>query len=193
MEVNTQYAGVSYAGYYAAKTTSTTTFESTIDAQGTADEKRMSAKNYTETVTSKELFYQQYYMGRYEAAHNALTKTQELALLGDTTVGISSNESVKECASLEKNDEDKVWTITAFTEDGIICTQGKKGETFKELWKIDYQHTDDAKRVWDFLDQFDSDADLKFAGLKSFWEDFLSSDQNGDEILKELDLLMSES
>ena len=54
MEVTTQYAGVSYAGYYATKTTSTTTFESTIDAQGAADEESMSAKNYTETVTSKE-------------------------------------------------------------------------------------------------------------------------------------------
>ena len=41
MEVTTQYAGVSYAGYYATKTTSTTTFESTIDAQGAAAEERM--------------------------------------------------------------------------------------------------------------------------------------------------------
>lgn len=31
-----------------------------------------------------------------EAAHNALTKTQEMALTGDTTVGISPNESDKE-------------------------------------------------------------------------------------------------
>ena len=54
MEVTTQYTRVSYAGYYATKTTSTTTFKSTIDAQGTADEERMLAKNYMEKVTLKE-------------------------------------------------------------------------------------------------------------------------------------------
>lgn len=113
-----------------------------------------------------------------EAAYNALTKTQEMALIGDTTVGISSTENVRECASLEENEEDKIWTITAFTEDGIICKQGKKGEDLKELWRIDYKNADDAKRVWEFLDKFDSDADLKFSGLESFWENFLSSNQN---------------
>ena len=411
MEVTTQYAGVSYAGYYATKTTSTTTFESTIDAQGAAGEESMSAKNYTETVTSKELYYQQFnimanqipadnpvvqqtrnlgigflfvgnvgmgmtatqimneesedtiievrvatgekqyetfqvnlaevnpgnasaiemfafcqyadangtgvsgkwgswhylkefstgfqerleYSSLEDAANqkkdwtealskskytinkestgetmsaadvfkilvetlkeehkltpdniaveedwremddvnwnkllehidkyiddfkerlkqleeqtekatmkanadapadqraaaisnailNALTKTQEMALFGDTTVGISSNESVRECASLEKNDEDRVWTITVFSEDGIICTQGKKGETFKELWRIDYKNPDDAKRVQDFLDKFDKDANLIFSGYKDFWEEFLTENVDGDSL-----------
>lgn len=306
MEVTTQYAGVSYAGYYATKTTSTTTFESTIDAQGAADEERMSAKNYTETVTSKEstgetmgaadvfkmlvetlkeehkltpdniaveedwremddenwnklLEHIDKYIDDFkerlkqleeqtekaamkanadapadqraaaisnailstinsgtadgssevgyleklswtyematddqailstakmanEAAHNALTKTQEMALFGDTTVGISSNESVRECASLEKNDGDRVWTITAFSEDGIICKQGKKGETCKELWRIDYKNPDDAKRVQDFLDKFDKDANLIFSGSKDFWEEFLTGNVDGDSL-----------
>ena len=117
-----------------------------------------------------------------ESAHNALTKTQEMALFGDTTVGISSNESVRECASLEKNDEDRVWTITVFSEDGIICTQGKKGETFKELWRIDYKNPDDAKRVQDFLDKFDKNANLIFSGSKDFWEDFLTSNLDGNSL-----------
>lgn len=117
-----------------------------------------------------------------EAAHNALTKTQEMALFGDTTVGISSNESVRECASLEKNDEDRVWTITAFSEDGIICKQGKKGETLKELWRIDYKNPDDAKRVQDFLDKFDKDANLIFSGSKDFWEEFLTGNVDGDSL-----------
>lgn len=322
MEVTTQYAGVSHAGYYGTKTTNTTTFEETIFNQGRDDEMCASAKAYKETVTPQELYYQQcsssvdqisaanqevqqtrestgetmsalevfrmlaetlkeehkltpdniavekdwrkmddeewnkllesidkyidafkerlkklkerteeaamkagadapadrrvtaisnailsvinsgYFFSQEsnleklswtyemetddqtilavakaanEAAHNALTKTQEIELLGDTTVGISSGENVKECASLKETQEDKVWTITCFSQDGIICKQGKKGEKLKELWRIDYKNTGDAKRVWDFLDKFDPDTDLKFSGLKSFWESFLSS------------------
>ncbi|MDD6844125.1 MAG: hypothetical protein PUE32_00920 [Clostridia bacterium] len=305
MEVTTQYAGVSYAGYYATKTTSTTTFESTIDAQGAADEERMSAKNYTETVTSKEstgetmsaadvfkmlvetlkeehkltpdniaveedwremddenwnklLEHIDKYIDDFkerlkqleeqtekaamkanadapadqraaaisnailstinsgtadgsseagyleklswtyematddqailatakmanEAAHNALTKTQEMALFGDTTVGISSNESVRECASLEKNDGDRVWTITAFTEQGIVSNKCQNGKIISH-WELNYKNPDDARRVQDFLDKFDKEANLIFSGSKDFWEEFLTENVDGDSL-----------
>ncbi|MGN0376973.1 MAG: hypothetical protein ACI4ED_04990, partial [Suilimivivens sp.] len=99
---------------------------------------------------------------------------QELALTGDTTVGISEAENAKECATLDENDEKKkTWTITAFTEQGIICSECTDGVT-RELWKIEYENQEECQKVWDFLGRFDKDADLKFAGSKSFWEDFLA-------------------
>jgi hypothetical protein len=103
-----------------------------------------------------------------------LTKSQELALTGETTTGISGTGDTRECATVEENEnKEKTWTITAFTEQGITCTQSKNGVS-TELWRIDYQNADDYQKVWDYLDQLDEDADVSFVSNKSFWEDFLS-------------------
>jgi hypothetical protein len=110
-----------------------------------------------------------------EYAHDILSKFQELALTGDTTAGISETADARECASFEENAEkEKTWTITAFTEQGIICKECTGGVS-RELWRIDYQNPGDYQKVWDYLAQFDKDGDFKFAEDKSFWEDFLQS------------------
>ncbi|MGN0328601.1 MAG: hypothetical protein ACI4D4_06435 [Lachnospira sp.] len=120
-----------------------------------------------------------------ERAADALSKTQELLLTGDTTVGITENEAAKECARASKdNDGEKTWTITAFGEDGIVCRECKGGVT-KELWRIDYKNQGDYEKVWNFLDRFDKDADLKFAGSKSFWEDYIAGKIDENEILEQ--------
>lgn len=108
-----------------------------------------------------------------EFAPDMLSKSQEIALTGDTSVGISETENLKECASVTEDANQKVWTITAFGQDGIICKQCTMDGESKELWRIDYKNAGDAEKVWKFLEQFDKDADLKFAGSKEFWEDFL--------------------
>ena len=59
----------------------------------------------------------------------------------------------------------------------------------KELWRIDYKNSDDYKKVWDFLGKFDKDADLKFSGEKSFWEDFLSDKIDVEEVFREYGVL----
>lgn len=107
---------------------------------------------------------------------DVLSKAQELALTGDTTTGISETENAKECATLDESDEKKkTWTITAFTEQGIICSECTDGVT-RELWRLEYKNPEDCQKVWDYLGQFDKDDDLKFAGSKSFWEAFLSGE-----------------
>jgi phosphoheptose isomerase len=103
-----------------------------------------------------------------------MSKSQELELTGDTSVGISTIGNEKECASVsEDKNKNKIWTITAFTEQGIACNQIKDGET-KELWEIDYQNPDDAGAICEFLDKFSKDDDLEFASEQEFWEDFLA-------------------
>lgn len=107
---------------------------------------------------------------------DVLSKAQELALTGDTTAGISETENAKECATLDESDgKKKTWTITAFTEQGIICSECTDGVT-RELWRLEYKNPEDCQKVWDYLGQFDKDDDLKFAGSKSFWEAFLSGE-----------------
>lgn len=46
-----------------------------------------------------------------------------------------------------------------------------------------YKNPEDAEKVWDFLARFDKDADLKFAGSKEFWENFLSEDADVEKLL----------
>lgn len=108
-----------------------------------------------------------------DMAKDALSKTQEILLMGDTVTGISDTENLKECASLSEEKE-KTWIITAFGADGIICKECKVGKESRELWRIDYKNKSDAKKVWDFIERFGKDDDLKFAGNKNFWEDFLA-------------------
>ena len=115
-----------------------------------------------------------------EMAAGALTKTQELLLTGSTSQGVSETSDTKEAASLKENDDDVTWTITAFTPDGIICSEFKNGERH-ELWSINYNKSGDCKRVWDFLDRFD----LKFASNKSFWEAFLAGNVDEDSIVNQ--------
>lgn len=118
-----------------------------------------------------------------EFAPDMISKSQEMALSGDTTVGISETENVKECASLDEDEnKKKIWTITAFTQEGIICTECPAGGSSRELWRIDYENPEDAEKVWEFLARFDKDADLKFAGSQRFWEDFLAGSINNDQI-----------
>lgn len=118
-----------------------------------------------------------------EFVDDMLTKSQEIALVGDTTIGISEAQNAKEVVTVDEEDGEKTWTITCFSEDGIICNQSRNGET-TELWRLDYKNKDDYKKVWDFLNGFDKDADLKFSGSKEFWEDFLAGNISNEEIGK---------
>jgi len=109
-----------------------------------------------------------------ERAADMLTKSQEITLMGDTTEGISDTGSVKECAKEKENDGKKTWTITAFTEQGIMCKECTIGGASRDLWSIEYKNPGDYKKVWDFLDRFEKDASFDFAGDKNFWMEFLT-------------------
>lgn len=130
------------------------------------------AKNLVEKLVAKEKDAKE------------LTKEQELALTGSTDTGISKTDGVTECAAADMDeDKDVVWTVTAFTEDGIICTKCKNGKSV-ELWRMSYKHVGDYKKVTDFLDSFDENTDWSFTASKSFWEDFLDGRVSDEDIKK---------
>lgn len=112
----------------------------------------------------------------------AMSKLQEVQLTDSTVVGISRSENVTECASVEDDEnKEKIWTITAFGENGIVSTRCQNGKIL-DSWEIKYTNPDDAKRVWDFLAKFEGDADIKYAGSKDFWEDFLTNNMDGNSL-----------
>lgn len=125
-----------------------------------------------------------------DAAKDALSKSQEIGLTGSTTAGISNTENVKECASPSENEsKEKEWIITAFGDQGIICKRCSMDGKSETLWTFDYKNSSDAKKVWDFLDRFEKETDLKFAGNKSFWEDFLEDKVDIQEVLRQYNSL----
>ena len=120
-----------------------------------------------------------------EYADDMMTKSQEFAITDTTSTGITNVSEIMECAKVYEDEEEKVWVITVFTKEGITCKKGKAGGALEELWSIKYENPGDYKRVWDFLERFDKDADLKFADDKKFWEDFLAG-RISDSKLNEL-------
>lgn len=114
-----------------------------------------------------------------------MSKTQEALLTGNTSAGISGTESTRETASTSDDDENVTWYITVFSEQGISCASFDKDGNKTELWDIPYNNSSDYKKVLDFLDRFEKDANLKFSSDKQFWVDFLAGNIDVDKIVKE--------
>lgn len=104
-----------------------------------------------------------------EKAQDSLSKSQELMLTGDTTEGVSKTEGATESASCDDESGEKVWTVTAYTEQGIICKEFKDG-VGTLLWQIDFKNSTDYNKVMDYLDNEKEEDILKYARDKEFWE-----------------------
>lgn len=104
-----------------------------------------------------------------EKAQDSLSKSQELMLTGDTTEGVSKTEGATESASCDDESGEKVWTVTAYTEQGIICKEFKDG-VGTLLWQIDFKNLTDYNKVMDYLDNEKEEDILKYARDKEFWE-----------------------
>lgn len=104
-----------------------------------------------------------------EKAQDSLSKFQELMLTGDTTEGVSKTEGATESASCDDESGEKVWTVTAYTEQGIICKEFKDG-VGTLLWQIDFKNPTDYNKVMDYLDNEKEEDILKYARNKEFWE-----------------------
>lgn len=131
-------------------------------------------KNWTKNLKTEDQAILRTAQRAQEMESMAMSKFQEVQLTGDTSEGVTKTEGTTECAT---SDEDKngdvVWTVTAFTPDGIISKKFKNGKEI-ECWEIKYDNPSDAQKVWDYLNQFDDDTDWTFAGEKAFWQEFLS-------------------
>lgn len=115
---------------------------------------------------------------------HALSKLQEVQLTDNTAVGVSAANGVTECASVEEDEKkDKVWTITCLGGDGISSKKCQNGKVLSE-WEIKYSTPKDRKNVEDLIAGFKSDANLKFAGIKDFWIDFLKGNISMEDIVQ---------
>ena len=139
-------------------------------------------KNWTKNLKTDDQTVLRTAKAAQEMENKALSRFEEVQLTGTTTVGVSQTDTGTECASVEEDEnKEKVWTITAFTENGIVSNKCQNGKII-DSWELKYTNPNDAKKVQDFLDRFEKDANLIFSGSKDFWEEFLSSDMDADSI-----------
>lgn len=142
---------------------------------GTADE-----KNWTKNLKTDDQTILCTAKAAQDRESMAMSKYQEVMLVDDTTVGVGKTEGATECATVAEDEKnEKVWTITAFTEQGIESKKIQDGKVISQ-WKLNYKNPEDAEKVWDFLEHFDKDADLKFSGSQEFWEEFLTENVDGN-------------
>ena len=71
-----------------------------------------------------------------EYAADMMTKSQEIAITDNTNIGITETVNGVESATVDEDkDKNRIWTVTAFSQDGIISKRFQNG---KELdgWEI---------------------------------------------------------
>ena len=162
--------------------TSETDAESQIEEGIPTEDGAKHEKNWTKNLKTDDQTVLCTAKEAQEMENKALSRFEEVQLTGTTTVGVSQTDTGTECASVEEDEnKEKVWTITAFGENGIVSTRCQNGKII-DSWEINYTNPNDAKKVQDFIGRFEKDANLIFSGSKDFWEEFLSSDMDADSI-----------
>ena len=135
--------------------------------------KKLKTDDQTVLMTAKEA---------QKMESNALSKYQEVQLVGTTSVGVSYTSAATECASVDEDDKkEKVWTITCIGADGISSKKCQNGKVLSS-WELNYESPEDAKRVDDLIASFKNDENLRFAGMKDFWTKFLDGNMSKDDL-----------
>lgn len=70
------------------------------------------------------------------------------------------------------NESEETLYITCYTAEGIFCR--RQGQTDGFLWSMKYSETSQYEKVMNFLNNFNSGDNLRFASHENFWRDFLS-------------------
>ncbi|MCR4955426.1 MAG: hypothetical protein K6A30_01920 [Lachnospiraceae bacterium] len=139
-------------------------------------------KNWTKTL---ETHNQTILMEAQEAQkmeYEALSRFQELQLVGSTEAGISSLSEIIECASYKEDEnKEKVWTITNIGEEGLTCKKYKEGILLSS-WELEYSSVEERQNIEDFISGFKQNENLVFAGEKAFWNEFLIGNITKDNL-----------
>lgn len=69
--------------------------------------------------------------------------------------------------------------ITWYTEEGIFCR--KTGQSSGYEWYINFENREQYSRVLQFIGQFPTDYNMRFAADKNFWTDFLNGKINAQD------------
>ena len=108
-----------------------------------------------------------------QARKEAEEAKKEKAVINDasTLLTTESTSCVYETADPE---DDDLRYITWYTEEGIFCR--KAGQTEGYEWAITFENKEQYDKVMEFIGQFPSDWNMRFAAHENFWNDFLNDE-----------------
>ena len=106
---------------------------------------------------------------------------KESAVISDvgTLLTTESTSCVYETAD---PDDDDIRYITWYTEEGIFCR--KAGQTEGYEWAITLENKEQYDKVMEFIGQFSSDWNMRFAAHENFWNDFLNDEIDMDGFME---------
>ena len=90
-----------------------------------------------------------------------------------------STSCLYETANPDNND---IRYITWYTEEGIFCR--KAGQTEGYGWIIPFESAEQYNKVIEFIEQFPSDWNMRFAAHENFWNDFLNNEIDMDGFME---------
>lgn len=79
-------------------------------------------------------------------------------------------------------EDDDLRYITWYTEEGIFCR--KAGQTEGYEWAITFENKEQYDKVMEFIGQFPSDWNMRFAAHENFWNDFLNDEIDVDGFME---------
>ena len=79
-------------------------------------------------------------------------------------------------------DDNDIRYITWYTEEGIFCR--KAGQTQGYEWTIPFESSEQYDKVIEFIEQFPSDWNMRFAAHENFWNDFLNNEIDMDGFME---------
>ena len=111
-----------------------------------------------------------------EQARKETEETKKEDVFTNDASTLLTTESTS-CVYKTADPDDDIRYITWYTEEGIFCR--KAGQTEGYEWAITFENKEQYDKVMEFIGQFPSDWNMRFADHKNFWNDFLNDKWTG--------------
>ncbi len=110
-------------------------------------------------------------MKEEQAKKEAEEAHKEDGITNDASTLLTTESTSCEYETADSKDDD-IRYITWYTKEGIFCR--KAGQTEGYEWSIPFENREQYDKVMEFIGQFPSDWNMRFAAHENFWMDFLN-------------------
>ena len=112
-------------------------------------------------------------MKEEQARKEAVEDQKEGMVINDASTLLTTESTSCAYENADPNDDD-IRYITWYTEEGIFCR--KAGQTEGYEWSITFENKQQYIKALEFIGQFPSDWNMRFAAHEGFWNDFLNDE-----------------
>lgn len=119
-------------------------------------------------------------MEEEQAIKEAEEAQKENVIINDTSTLITTEST--SCTYETADPDDDIRYITWYTEEGIFCR--KAGQTEGYEWSVAFKDKEQYDKVMEFIGQFPSDWNMRFAAHENFWNDFLNDEIDMDGFME---------